>query len=130
MFRSAVTWACWLVFDEPVGGGWCLSDHGVLARMKTKHGMRAKIVNTPVGYRSYVLLPLFNKLAPSGGVLLHCFGWWVKSQPYRRWVKSHILLHCFGCWVDRALRLYTLQSLTFGFGGGFNHFPLLRISGF
>ena len=41
-----------------MGGGWFLSDHGVLARMKTKHGMRAKIVNTPVGYRSYVLLPL------------------------------------------------------------------------
>ena len=58
MFRSAVTWACWLVFEEPVGRGWFLSDHGVLAGVKTKHGMRAKIVNTPVGYRSYVLLPL------------------------------------------------------------------------
>ena len=32
-FRSGVTWACWLVFEEPVGGGWFLSDHGVLAGM-------------------------------------------------------------------------------------------------
>ena len=43
--------------------------------MKTKHAMRAKIVNTPVGYHSYVLLRLFNKLAPSGG---GCFAlFWV-----------------------------------------------------
>ena len=58
IFRSVVTWVCWLVFEEPMGGGWFLGDHGVLAGVKTKHGMRAKIVNTPVGYRSYVLLPL------------------------------------------------------------------------
>ena len=50
-----------------MGGGWFLGDHGVLAGVKTKHGMRAKIVNTPVGYRSYVLLPFVNKLAPSWG---------------------------------------------------------------
>ena len=57
IFRSVVTWVCWLVFEEPMGGGWFLGDHGVLAGVKTKHGRRAKIVNTPVGYRSYVLLP-------------------------------------------------------------------------
>ena len=58
ILRSEATWVCWLVFEEPMGGGWFLGDHGVLAGVKTKHGMRAKIVNTPVGYRSYVLLPL------------------------------------------------------------------------
>ena len=50
----------------------------MLARMKTKHGMRAKIVNTHVGYRSYVLLPLFNKLAPSGGGSFALF--WVVGE--------------------------------------------------
>ena len=62
IFRSVVTWAWWLVFEEPGCGGWFLSDHGVLAGVKTKHGMRAKIVNTPVGYRSYVLLPFSTSL--------------------------------------------------------------------
>ena len=62
IFLSAVTWACWLVFEEPVGGGWFLNAHGVLAGVKTKHGMSPKIVNTPVGYRSYVLLPFLTSL--------------------------------------------------------------------
>ena len=38
-------------------------------------------------------------------VLLHCFGCWVKSHPYRRWVKSHVLLHCFGCWAKSHILL-------------------------
>ena len=59
-----------------------------------------------------------------GVVLLYCFGCWVKSHPYRRWVKSHILLHCFGCWVkshvllhcfgcwvDRARRLHLIHIM-------------------
>ena len=31
IFRSVVTWAWWLVFEEPECGGWFLRKHGVLA---------------------------------------------------------------------------------------------------
>ena len=31
IFRSLVTWAWWLVFEEPGCGGWFLVNHGVLA---------------------------------------------------------------------------------------------------
>ena len=31
IFRSVVTWAWWLVFEEPGCGGWFLVNHGVLA---------------------------------------------------------------------------------------------------
>ena len=37
-----------------------------------KKAMRAKIVDTPRGYRQYVLLPFFNKLAPSFRVWFFC----------------------------------------------------------
>ena len=30
-FRSEVTWACWLIFEEAGCGGWFLRKHGVLA---------------------------------------------------------------------------------------------------
>ena len=31
IFRSVVTWAWWLVFEEAGGGGWFLSKHDVVA---------------------------------------------------------------------------------------------------
>ena len=37
-----------------------------------KKAMKAKIVDTPRGYRQYVLLPFFNKLAPSFRVWFFC----------------------------------------------------------
>ena len=55
-----------------MGGGWFFGDHGVLAGVKTKHGMRAKIVNTPVGYRSYVLLPFASVFIYAGSVIVSC----------------------------------------------------------
>ena len=31
IFRSAVSWGWWLVFEEAGGGGWFLSKHDVVA---------------------------------------------------------------------------------------------------